>query len=77
MIYNAARVRRLSTKFQVNTSQNKVDLRMQLHTLLVQKLHTHAKLRSEQKGSYVQNFKSIYAKLKKIALSMRSCAPCS
>ena len=40
MIYDAARVRRLCTKFQVNASKNKVDV--QFPHILVQKLHTQA-----------------------------------
>ena len=69
MIYNVARVRRLFTKFQVDTCKTKKDTsaHAQLRTL---------QLRSKT-GGYLQNFKSIYAKVKKVDLRKRSCAPCS
>ena len=73
MIYNAARVRRLATKFPVDTCKTKKDrsAHAQLHTL---KLRSKASFIMQQ-GSrgYLQNFKSIHAKLKKIDLGMRSC----
>ena len=72
MIYNVAVVKRFFTKFQVNTckTKKKIDLGM----------HSCAKPLSimwEGSGGYLQNCKSIHAKLKKIDLPMRSCAPCS
>ena len=74
MIYNAARVRRLSTKLQVYTCKTKKDrsANAQLHTL---KLRYKASFIMQQ-GSrgYLQNFKSIHAELKKIDLGMCSCA---
>ena len=75
MIYNVARVRRLFTKFQVDACKTKKDTSAQLRTL---------QLRSktwlimwQESGGYLQNFESIHAKVKKIDLRMRSCAPCS
>ena len=77
MIYNAARVRRLSTKYQVNTCKAKIDRSVyaQLRTLY---LRSKPQLIMRQgSGGYLQNFKSIHSKLKKIDLCMPSCAPCS
>ena len=69
MIYNAARVRRLSKKFQVDTCNTTKDgsAHMQLRQA---KNYNAARVR---RLPYLQNFKSIHAKLKKIDLHMYSC----
>ena len=70
MIYNAAKVRRLSTKFQVDTCKTKKEriAHVQLsHDLIMQ----------QGSGVSLQNCKSIHAKLKKIDLRIRSFTPCS
>ena len=67
MIYNA-RVRRLSTKFQVDTCQTKKD--RSAHAQLRQAMIYNA----QWSGGCLQNFQSIHAKLKKIDLRMHSCA---
>ena len=68
MIYDVARVRRLFTKFEVDTCKTKKDtsVHAQLRTL---------QLRSKtwfimwhESGGYLQSFKSIHAKVKKIDL---------
>ena len=68
MNYNAARVKRLSTKFQVDTCITKKDrsAHAKLHTL---KLRSKPWFMMQQgSGGYVQNFKSIS---KKIKISLR------
>ena len=77
MIYNVARVRRLFTKFQVDACKTKKDTsaHAQLHTLSLRSKTLFVMWRKS--GGYLQNFKSIHAKVKKIDLRMRSCAPCS
>ena len=69
MIYDARRVRRLSANFQINTCKAKKDrsAHAQLHQA---KIYNPARVR---RLPYLQNFKSIHAKLKKIDLHMRSC----
>ena len=68
MIYNAARVRRLFKKIQVDACKTKKD--GSAHAQLRQaKIYNPARVR---RLPYLQNFKSIHAKLKKIDLHMCS-----
>ena len=77
MIYNVARVRRLFTKFQVDTWKIK-----KTYICACTVAHLAVEVQDmiynvARVGGYLQNFKSIHAKVKKIDLRMRSCAPCS
>ena len=77
MIYNVAWVRRLSTKFQVDTCKSKEDraAHAQLHTLQLRSKPWF--IMRQGTGGYLQNFKSIHTKLKEIDLRMLSCALCN
>ena len=69
MIYNAAMVRRLFAKFQVNTYKTKKD--KSAHAQLRQAIF----IMRQGSGGYLRKCKSIHAKLKKTDVPMRSCAP--
>ena len=74
MIYNVAWVRRLSTKFPVDTCKTKKD-RSAHAQLRTWKLRSKASFIMPQgSGGYLQNFKSMHAELKKIDLAMHRCA---
>ena len=77
MIYNVARVRKLFAKFQVDTCKTKKDtsVHAQLHTLQLRSKTWF--IMCQESGGYLQNLKSIHAKVKKIDPRMRSCTPCS
>ena len=77
MIYNEARVRRLFTKFQVDTCKTKKDTSVHAQFCTLQLRSKTRFIMWQESGGYLQNFKSIHAKVKKIDLRMRSCAPCS
>ena len=72
MIYNAAGVRRLSTKFQVDTFRSKRD--RSAHAQLRQAMiYNAARVRRLSTKFQVDTFKT----KKKIDLRMHSCTPCS
>ena len=79
MIYNVARVRKLFTKFQVDTCKTKKDTSVRMPCSCAPCIEIQDMIYNvaRQSGGYLQNFKSIHAKVKKIDLLMRSCAPCS
>ena len=77
MIYNVARVRRLFTKFQVDTYKTKIDTSAHTQLRTLQLRSKTCLIMWQDSGGYLQNFESIHAKIKKIDLCMCSCAPCS
>ena len=79
MIYNVARVRRLSTKFQVDTCKTKTDrsAHAQLRTFSSEIPAMIYSLMWQGSRGYLQNFKLVHAKLKKDRSAHASCAPCS
>ena len=77
MIYNVARVRRLFTKFQVDTRKTKKDASAHAQLRTLQLRSKTRFIMWQESGGYLPNFKSIHAKVKKIDLRKRSCAPCS
>ena len=87
MIYNAAKVRRLPTKFQVDTCKTKKGKNSacavapsMIYTvahLVIQiqaMIYNAARVRSFSTKLQVD---TVHAKVKKIDLRMRSCTPCS
>ena len=73
MIYDVARVRRLSTIFQVDTCKTKKERIAVACAVEIQAMiYNAARVRR-----FPTNCKSIHAKVKKIDLCMRSCSPCS
>ena len=72
MIYNAARVRRLSTKFQVDTCKAKKDRSAHLVVEIQAMIYNVARVRRISAKFQVDTFKT-----KKDRSGMRSCAPCS
>ena len=68
MTYNVARVRRLVTKFQVDICKTKIDTsaHAQLRTLQLRSKTWF--IMWQESGGYLQNFKSIHAKVKKTDL---------
>ena len=77
MIYNVARVSISFTKFQVDTCKTK-----KRYICACAVGHPPVEIQDilimwQESGSYLQNFKLIHAKVKKINLRMCSCPPCS
>ena len=76
MIYYAARVRSFSTKFSSRYKQPKRDTSAHAQLLTLQLRSKAWFIMWHESGGYLQSFKSIHAKVKKIDLRMPSCAPC-